>query len=148
MKRLRWVLILFFLIVIFYFSWIPDSDLLHTGFFPKEWKYWIDDLKNFRTIYPFIGLGYFGQSAFKKLGKLEAFVGVILLSLMIVSLAELGQLLLPERHFDWADIMYGFLGASLGACLLLISQPIFYRIQNQVYKIKRARGQPKNYEIP
>ena len=142
MKWLKWVLIFFFLVVVFYFSWIPDPNLIHTGYFPKEWKYWIDDLKNFRTIYPFIGLGFFGQSAFKKLGKLEAFLGVILLSLIIVSLAELGQLLLPERHFDWKDILYGFLGACLGVCLLLISQPLFYRIQNQVYKIKRARGQP------
>jgi glycopeptide antibiotics resistance protein len=38
----------------------------------------------------------------------------ILGMLVLVTVAELGQLLLSDRHFDWMDIVYGVLGGCLG----------------------------------
>ncbi|MFN8352799.1 MAG: hypothetical protein U0Y10_00005, partial [Spirosomataceae bacterium] len=41
-------------------------------------------------------------------------LGYWLLLLGIVIVAELGQLMLPQRHPDWGDIGWGALGSTLG----------------------------------
>lgn len=36
---------------------------------------------------------------------------------LLVLVVELGQLFLPKRRFDWADVGFGILGGALGGIL-------------------------------
>jgi glycopeptide antibiotics resistance protein len=105
---------------IFYFSWLPNPSFENETYLPAWLISWTDNNDNIRTAVPFVFLGYFGG----KLSNLQlkfshlALWGVVFL--VIILIAELGQFNLPQRHFDWADIMWGVLGGYAGVALVLI----------------------------
>lgn len=115
--RLVNVLILVCLLFVFYFSWIPSPRLAQLGFMPTWLTSWADTSQNenLRTAVPLLLLGLligFWLAYYKIVwfGWLIAWVCLI----GIVLMAELGQILLPLRHFDWGDVGWGAIGALVG----------------------------------
>lgn len=102
---------------VFYFSWLPDPDIGKTLPFPTWFNKWTDAHANLRTAVPFIFLGAFAELMIKK-NQNRNRVGALVLLTAVVFIAEIGQLVLPKRHFDWEDVGYGIVGASLGMILL------------------------------
>lgn len=124
MERMLSILILFCIITIFLFSWFPNPRISTYGFFPQALGQWVDaDANiNLRTAIPFLGMGLFSGIwlVFTRQHWLY-WVGCGLGFLSIVFVAEVGQLVLPNRHFDWGDVAWGTAGAlggmAIGACL-------------------------------
>lgn len=106
--------------VVCFLSWLPSPQLSAYGFFPKEIGHWVDAYENMnlRTAVPFLLMGllagvwlvFTGQSWQRWVGLCLGFMG-------IVFVAEVGQLHLPYRHFDWGDIGWGTTGALAGMAL-------------------------------
>ena len=117
---------------VFYLSWLPNPHLALVGLFPNWLGDWVDDQQNenMRTAVP-LGLlgilaGYWLASSHR--GWLNwlitwvALVGVVLL-------AELGQLRLPDRHFDWGDIGWGAVGALVGLGLIPLAINCYQKVK-------------------
>lgn len=102
---------------IFYFSWLPKPNLERYGILPRWLSHWTDnnDNMNVRTAVPFFILGVLcGGYLIMAKKAWNNWLGVWLLLVVVVSIAEAGQLLLPFRHFDWGDIVWGAAGAFAG----------------------------------
>ncbi len=108
---------------IFILSWLPRPQLLSYPIVGLFFGDWLDhpDYYSIRTAVPFIPLGFFlftmlGYSNRMKYRLMHS----ISLSVVVVLLAELGQLLRPGRYFDWHDIIWGFYGAVFGSLISLV----------------------------
>ena len=104
-------------IFIFYLSWLPDPMLSKYDLLPDWLARWTDAQENdtLRTAVPFVGLGLLTGSYLAAIGStwrwwLYNWVGLIL----IVLIAEIGQLALPYRIFDWNDVAWGIIGSLAG----------------------------------
>lgn len=101
--------------LVFYFSWLPNPDIGLKSYFPIWLGKWTNRNPNLRTAVPFVFLGLFGELLLihneKSLFK-RSLIFICLIA--IVTLAELGQLLLPMRHFDIRDIGWGAFGSAFG----------------------------------
>lgn len=97
---------------VFYFSWLPNPSFVNQSYLPRWLVFWADVYVRLRTAVPFLAIGFLCQFLFRPSSffTLKGF-GI---SLMIVSVAELGQFFLPFRHPDWMDVFYGVLGATVG----------------------------------
>ncbi|GAB3545425.1 VanZ family protein [Spirosoma fluminis] len=74
---------------------------------------------NTRTAVPFALLGILGGIALlRKSPEWYWWLIVWAFSVLIALVAELGQLILPLRHFDWGDVCWGALGAGSGMVLV------------------------------
>ena len=114
----------FLLISVFYFSWLPNPEIGSKSYFPKAIGHWINYYGNLRTAVPFALLGGLGEFFIKKNGTRPRLVLLGLL-LLIVTVAELGQLVLPKRHFDWADIGWGAVGSVVGIAVAVGFKRVF-----------------------
>ena len=117
MNRLLYGLILVGIGLVFYLSWQPNPELHSIWFIPKWVADWtdIEANKNLRTGVPFLVLsGLVGllprATRWSSSQWLFAWLGIV----AVVVVAEVGQLLNPTRHFDWADIGWGATGGFLG----------------------------------
>ncbi|WP_460972118.1 VanZ family protein [Spirosoma migulaei] len=100
-----------------YLSWVPDPELKHIWFIPKWIAGWSDTRahENQRTGVPFVFLGICaGLLPTRKSRPLDGWALLWLILVGVVILAETGQLLIPERHFSWSDVMWGALGSLVG----------------------------------
>ncbi|WP_460911817.1 VanZ family protein [Spirosoma areae] len=127
--------------IVFYLSWLPDPALSKYGFLPDWLARWTDAEVNdkLRTGVPLLFLGFFTGfllSLTKKGWKwwVAALVGLV----SIVLIAELGQLLLPHRSFDWGDVVWGSIGSLSGLGVAAVS---FQVIQ---VALKQTREQPQS----
>ncbi len=103
--------------LIFLLSWLPDPGLGNYKFLPDWLARWTDAQvnDNIRTAVPLVFLGFVagGWLALKKrpfpwwFGVWSGLVGVVLI-------AEIGQLFLPARNFDWGDVAWGAVGSLVG----------------------------------
>lgn len=76
---------------------------------------------NLRTAIPLVFLGVFsGIWLVLKRHKWPGWIGVWATLVLVVAIAEVGQLVLPRRHFDWGDIVWGALGAGVGMAIVRI----------------------------
>ncbi|WP_245326128.1 hypothetical protein [Hymenobacter wooponensis] len=78
---------------------------------------WADADSNdrIRTGIPFVFLGLVVGAWLSAEGYLWYWWGMALLALSaVVVIAELGQLFLPQRFFDWGDILWGIVGGASG----------------------------------
>ncbi|UFH54592.1 VanZ family protein [Spirosoma sp. KNUC1025] len=115
--RFIYLLLIVGIILVFYLSWVQDSDLIHVWFMPDWLASWTDKKanENIRTGVPFIFLGMFAGLLPTRTQRLMARWAIVWLILVgVVILAELGQLLLPDRVFSWEDIGWGALGSIIG----------------------------------
>ena len=110
-------LLVFGIILVLYFSWLASPTLGLSGVLPKWIADWADDIENItiRTAVPFVFLSVLIgiQLLLKKASLHWWFVGYIAL-LFLLFLAELGQLFLPQRFFDWEDIAWGVVASTIG----------------------------------
>jgi len=116
------------ILLIFYFSWLPDPDIGLKPYFPGWLGQWTNKNPNLRTAVPFVFVGFVSElllnnhySAWFK--RTLLFLGLTI----IVTFAELGQLLLPLRHFDIRDIAWGALGSALGIVSGFLIKKLKYR---------------------
>lgn len=79
---------------------------------------WGNVYHNLRTAVPFVLMGLVAGLYGVKRKKGFRFYGVCLVGMfLIVLVAEVGQLFLPNRHFDVMDIFFGVLGGSVGVAV-------------------------------
>jgi len=111
------------LALVLFFNFRPSSDVEDLSWMPKRWGLWLDDHDEFRH---FIGFAVFAgvgfvlnfdsvfnrsrsrfirrfRSSRNRTGRLGAF-------LVLVYLLEVAQLAVPNRDFDWLDIVNGWCG--------------------------------------
>jgi VanZ family protein len=112
---------------IFYFSWIPDSNLKSESYLPLWLLNWSNSYFNLRTAVPFVVFGSLLYSCNSKKSsykyrkfKFNIWFRNSVLSLVVVCLAEGGQFFLLYRHPDLADVLFGFVGSQLGFLLYYI----------------------------
>ena len=139
--RLRLPLILAFagIALVFYLSWLPQPKLSLTWFIPDWLATWADSGNNatIRTGVPFIFLGIV-TGAWLSLKNyawyiwLAAWFGLM----VVVIFAEVGQLFLPHRSFDWWDVAWGVAGAIVGLIIFFTTATIVYFIK-VLYKRRR-----------
>lgn len=102
-------------ISVFLLSWKADPNIGNLSIFPSWIGKWINNYGNLRTSVPFIILGFtceLNRISVQKVWKCRI-INLIGLFIIIL-LAELGQLLLPLRHFDYQDIFCGMAGSIVG----------------------------------
>jgi hypothetical protein len=127
------IFILAGILLVFYFSWLPSPDISIQPYLPKWLGSWTNQNDNLRTAVPFVFLGLTGELILFNNRSIWYRRTLVLFSLvLIVTLAELGQLFLPKRHFDLWDIFWGMAGALGGMILGATCK----RILNRPYKNK------------
>ena len=115
--RLIYMALLLGIIVVFYLSWTSEIYLDHLWFMPRWIGRWTNKKANgdLRTAVPFVFLGLFAgvlptRNPFSLLRWLLLWGGLV----VVVILAEAGQLFVPKRFFSWTDIGWGAVGAFSG----------------------------------
>ncbi|WP_109676924.1 hypothetical protein [Dyadobacter jejuensis] len=114
------------MIFVLIFSWLPNPDIGLLPIFPHWLGEWTNKNKNLRTAVPFVFLGFIGPflPLFSNKSIWTRAMLVLVSLLFLVSMAEVGQLLLPRRHFDWGDIGWGMAGTLLGMLPALAIQQL------------------------
>lgn len=113
------LIICFFLVIVgvLYFSWIWSPRFSLNSFVPHWLAAWADDHANDnkRTAVPLAILGFISAAflLLNKVIKLKVWCATWMGLTLVVLFAELGQLLLPLRSFDWLDVYWGGLGSGL-----------------------------------
>lgn len=105
--------------VILYFSWVPDPNIGDLAILHGWFSDWINSYGNLRTAVPFFVFALFFELVYHW-SSLKSRIILIIGSLIIVSIAEVGQLLLPKRHFDLMDIIFGLSGTIMGLIIGII----------------------------
>ena len=114
--------------LVFYFSWIPNPNIGLKPYFPHWLGAWTNKNGNLRTAVPFIFLGALLELGFVNIEEnWKKRINILILLTVIVFIAELGQLFLPQRHFDIADILWGIFGSMIGLYVGNISKRILSR---------------------
>ena len=100
-------------VLVLYLSWLYESKIGSSWLVPGWLAEWVDATENdtIRTGVPFVFLGLVIGGWLRKKGKA---MKKWLLLLVLVLIAELGQLFLPLRIFDWRDVAWGSGGAAFG----------------------------------
>ncbi|RAJ94148.1 VanZ like protein [Larkinella arboricola] len=109
--------------LIFYLSWVPDPHMSFVWFLPEWVAHWADVKKNadLRTAVPFVFLGFMVGTWLSRSGHPWSWWVLAVLGLTLVAVvAEAGQLVLPQRHFSWADILWGAAGSGLGLLMAFL----------------------------
>jgi glycopeptide antibiotics resistance protein len=120
-KKLLLILLLVCTAAVFYYSWLPDPKLASETYLPAWLLNWSNLHFNLRTAIPFVGIGFFlemwGTTPDpKKKTKAKVIRSLFhtVLAAIIVSVAEVGQYFILNRHPDSMDILFGVLGSVFG----------------------------------
>lgn len=122
-SNIRGIIAVIFLIciaAIFYYSWLPSSNLRTETYLPCFIIEWTNEYLNLRTAVPFLLLGFLCQTgwdsaaAYKERNFLFAGKNTIIMCTVIVCLAEAGQFFISDRHPDFMDIFFGIAGGICG----------------------------------
>lgn len=98
----RFILFLIFLLgalVVFYFSWKGNPDLEESWWMPHWVVVWGNENFNLRTAVPFVGMGLMLGYMIRR--RFLYFLCCWLAMVALVVIAEVGQLYLPGRSFDF-----------------------------------------------
>lgn len=111
-RSVLWSCIGIMIALILYCSWVPNPDMKRISIIPAWLSVWADapQNKDLRTAVPFLLLGFLLPMVLRKVGLLYA----LGLAVLVLFLAEAGQLLLIRRHFTLQDIAYGLAGLLIG----------------------------------
>ena len=110
-------LLVFGIILVLYFSWLESPTLGLSGVLPAWIANWADNIENIniRTAVPFVFLSVLiGIQLQLKKASLNSWFVAYMSLLFLLFLAELGQLFLPQRSFDWEDIAWGAVASTVG----------------------------------
>lgn len=109
-------------VIVFYYSWLPDSQMKSETYLPDWLLNWSNRYYNLRTAIPFIAFGYLLQaySIRKNANKMDVNKNLIFIQNLgiagfVVFIAESGQFLIAGRSPDLMDIYFGIIGSLLGA---------------------------------
>jgi len=116
------VLLLFVAITIgiFYFSWIPDSELTSEKYLPLWLRDWSNSYFNLRTAVPFIPFGFLlatGLFVKSKKNGFNFWFKNLCIATFVVCIAEGGQFFILNRHPDEIDVLFAILGSQVGFVL-------------------------------
>jgi VanZ family protein len=103
-------------------SWSPDSRMTALLWVPGWLAALADRDPNFRTALPFIPLAFLLAWGFAWRGWKWPVMGSMLVSGACLGAAELGQLFLPARTADVADLMWGAAGIAVGLVLACVAR--------------------------
>lgn len=118
------ILLVLVIIVVFYFSWLPDPRFTHETYLPHWLLDWSNKYYNLQTAVPFIAFGYL-QSAYSQhknanntnVNRNLIFIQNLGIAAIVAFIAECGQLLIKNRNPDLMDIYYGTIGSLIGATI-------------------------------
>lgn len=114
---------------ILYLSWFPDPEIGTVFPFPLWLGRWINIHVNLRTAIPFLFLGFLEEYLLIYFKKSQIWrIWALIFSIIVVAIAEIGQLWIPKRHFDYEDIGYGVLGTLAGLLIGYTSFKIKQRV--------------------
>ena len=104
-------------------SWLPSPRLAEQVPMPEFVGKWVDSHKheNLRTAVPFLFLGLL--QGFRLLGKAsgrKTWFRSWLWLVLLAWVAEAGQIPLPNRRFDFMDLLYGAGGGAVGLMIVLM----------------------------
>lgn len=120
------VLFLICTAAIFYYSWLPSSNLRTETYLPQFIIEWTNEYLNLRTAVPFLLLGFLceaGQESVADYKEMNFFFiekNTILICTVIVCLAEAGQFFISDRHPDFMDIVFGVAGGICGGATAVL----------------------------
>jgi glycopeptide antibiotics resistance protein len=111
-------------ILVFYYSWLPDSQMRSETYLPKWLLDWSNHYYNLRTALPFTAFGYLlaaysqRRNPYKmNVNKNFIFIQNLGVATIIAFTAECGQFLIKGRNPDLMDIYFGIIGSLLGALM-------------------------------
>ena len=99
---------------IFYFSWLPSGEFGDETYLPQWLLTWCNTYYNLRTAIPFVILSFLMTLKYKARH-------VLIICLVLVTIAELGQYFIPKRFPDYRDILFGLLGTLFGVVIALFT---------------------------
>lgn len=112
-----YVLIALGIFSVLYYSWIDSPRLSLNGTLPKVISDWTDrnENDNFRTAVPFFFISILiGIVLTIKKEPIKSWKAAFISLVILIFLAELGQLFLPLRMFDWGDIAWAIIASFIG----------------------------------
>jgi glycopeptide antibiotics resistance protein len=128
MKIILLVLVLACISTVFYFSWLPNSDLGTETYLPSWLRDWSNYYYNLRTAVAFVAIGFLLEMASRIKNPTASlkknpwlFIQNISISAAVVCIAEGGQFFIQNRSPDGMDVFFGILGSgigSLGYCII------------------------------
>lgn len=95
-------------------SWAPDSRMTELRWLPEWIARLADRDPNIRTAVPFVPLAFLLMRGFARCGLKWPVAGTLLVCGACLGLSELGQVFLPSRTADVADLLWGGVGILLG----------------------------------
>lgn len=144
MQSLKAILLVFFILSVFYFSWLTDSEFTNESYLPSSIIRLANTYFNIRTAVPFIFISYliadfnlFNSSYFfRRIHHLKfyKFLQVILFCTLIVGFAEFGQLFIKNRFTDINDIFFGITGSLIGLVINFYKDKLkqfFFKTKNE-----------------
>lgn len=127
-KQFLLALIIACVLTIFYFSWLPDSNFETETYLPLWLLQWCKIHFNLRTAIPFIALGFLFEIQQALFAKAEGYktnfysnFNTLIISTLIVSVAEVGQFFVTNRQPDFRDIAFGIMGTGIGIILFRLN---------------------------
>lgn len=114
-KAGAWILVAFGCVAVLYYSWLPNPNIGSASYFPRQVGVWINKYGNLRTAIPFIFIAIIVEISIVKIDQaIRTRAIVTMFLLLLVLLAEIGQIFIADRHFDPADIIWAFVGTVAG----------------------------------
>ncbi len=110
-----WAMALLWILLILAASWAPDSRMTELRWIPGWAAAWADRDPNIRTAVPFIPLAFLLVHGFAMCNLKWPVVWSVAGSAACLGLAERGQVFLPARTADVADLLWGAAGILIGA---------------------------------
>lgn len=115
------------IVAVFYFSWLPQPDFRKLSYMPGWLARWSNAHDNLRTSIPFIFLGLLSGFRLAVMNSpWQQWLITWFVFVLIVTVAEVGQLFIPQRVFDWRDIAWGCMG-SLSGLFAAAAFPSFFK---------------------
>jgi hypothetical protein len=115
---------------IFYYSWIHNPGLETETYLPLWIRKWSNEYYNLRTAVPFVVLGYLLEvwqglsNAAATTNKSSFLLKTVIITAVVVCLAEGGQFFIATRQPDFRDVFFGISGGILGCLVYHLIQKI------------------------
>jgi VanZ family protein len=118
---LLWLAAGSFAAVVLALSWVPDSRLRKLEWVPDWLARWADSggvMMTMRTGVALAVAGFLFTLTWRVSGWRRAAVAGMVLSVLLLLVAEGGQFFLPARSPAWGDVLWGSAGAALGVLVV------------------------------